>query len=101
MKNVILCADGDSKVYSVPDEVAEHLNKHCTYFSTTWLRTSRQAKKYRLPGGAVCYNEEDFIEYLNKWKYPGQPSTLVENLGWIGHEREIPEHYRECPRFDF
>ena len=38
-------------------------------------------KKYQVPGRGVCYNEEDFIEYLNKWKYPDQPSTLVENLG--------------------
>ena len=66
MKHVILSADGDSKVYSVPDEVAAHLSRRCNYFRTTWLRVSRHAKKYRLPGGVVCYNEEDFIEYLNK-----------------------------------
>ncbi len=101
MKHVILSADGDSKVFSVPDAVAEHLSKHCLYFCTKWLRTSRHAKKYRLPGGVVCYNEEDFIEYLNTWKYPDQPSTLVENLGWIVHERDIPEQYRHCPRFNF
>ena len=100
MKNVILCADGDSKVYSVPDEVANDLQNYCLTFCTDWLYNSPDAEKYR-EGGAVCYNEEDFIEYLNKWKYPGQPSTLVENLGWIGHDCEIPEQYRECPRFDF
>ena len=101
MKNVILSADGDFKVFSVPDEVADDLQKQCLYFCTTWLRTSRHAKKYQVPGRGVCYNEEDFIEYLNKWKYPDQPSTLVENLGWIAHERDIPLQYRNCPQFNF
>ena len=101
MKNVILSADGDSKVFSVPDEVAEHLSKHCLYFCTKWIRFGPQAKRYRRVHGCVCYSELDFIEYLNKWKYPEQPSVLVENLGWIGHEREIPEQYRNCPRFNF
>lgn len=101
MKNVILSADGDSKVYSVPDEVAENLSKHCIYFSNKWIRFGPHAKQYRRVHGCVCYCEVDFIEYLNKWKYPEQPSTLVENLGWIGHEHEIPEQYRNCPRFNF
>ena len=101
MKNVILSADGDSKVYSVPDAVADELYKHCLYFCNKWLRLSTDAEKYRRRGGAVCYNEDDFIEYLNCWKYPDQPSVLVENLGWISRESDIPEQYRRCPRFNF
>lgn len=101
MKNVILSADGDSKVYSVPDAVADDLSKQCLYFCAKWLRLSPDAKKYRRSGGAVCYTEEDFIEYLNRWKYPDQPSALVENLGWVERESDIPEQYRNCPRFNF
>ena len=32
MKNVILSADGDQFLYSVPDPVAEHLEKYCMEF---------------------------------------------------------------------
>ena len=32
MKEVILSADGDSIVYSVPDEVANDLRKYCIEF---------------------------------------------------------------------
>lgn len=62
MKNVVLSADGDRMVYSVPDEVAEHLEEYCIRVCTTWLRTSKHAEKYRV-GGVLCYNEADFIEY--------------------------------------
>ena len=100
MKNVILCADGDSKVYSVPDEVANDLQNYCLTFCTDWLYNSPNAEKYRENGG-VCYNEEDFIEYLNTWVFPEQPSVLVKNLGFIRWNWCIPFRYRRCPRFDF
>ena len=29
MKEIIISADGDSVVYSVPDDVANHLRKYC------------------------------------------------------------------------
>ena len=32
MKNVLLSADGDISVFSVPDEVADHLEKYCLEF---------------------------------------------------------------------
>ena len=100
MKYVILSADGDSKVYSVPDEEADDLAFFCLEFCTDWLYSSPDAEEYRSEEG-VCFNEEDFIEYLNKWKYPDQPSVLVKNLGWIDRDRDIPEEYRNCPRFNF
>lgn len=100
MKNVVLSADGDRMVYSVPDEVAEHLEEYCIRFCTTWLRTSKHAEKYRA-GGVLCYNEADFIEYLNKWIFPNKQSVLIENLGWIDFNESLPEKYNGCPKFDF
>ena len=47
MKKVVISADGDRKVYSVPDVVAENLEKYCMEFCTTWLWESPHAKKYR------------------------------------------------------
>lgn len=99
MKKVILSADGDSVVYSVPDEVADNLNKFCNKF-WKWLRTSPDAEKYRTKLG-FCYNEADFIEYLNKYIFPDQISTLVKNLGWTELRANLPEEYQGYPYFNF
>ncbi len=100
MKNVVLSADGDRKVYSVPDVVADHLEEYCNEFCCVWLRTSPDAEKYRKKQG-LCYNEDDFIKYLNTYKFPEEPSVLVENLGWIDYDCLLPEKYRNYPDFNF
>jgi len=100
MKKVVISADGDRKVYSVPDVVAENLEKYCMEFCTTWLWESPHAKKYRMDGG-LCYNEDDFIEYLNKWVFPDEKSVLIKNLGWMDYSESVPAPYDECPEFHF
>ncbi len=87
-------------MYSVPDDVADHLSKYCTEFCTKWLNNSPYAKKYRIRG-VLCYNEDDFIEYLNTWIFPNQKSVLVKNLGWIAFDAELPAPYTDCPKFNF
>lgn len=100
MKNVILSADGDSIVYSVPDQVADNLNNYCIQFCDSWLRTSPNAKKYRAKG-VICYSESDFIEYLNTWIFPDVPSKFIKNIGWINSIDSLPKEYRNCPLFNF
>ena len=100
MKCVLLSADGDRMVYAVPDIVAENLEQYCMEFCTKWLWESPDAAKYRL-NGVLCYHEGDFIEYLNRWVFPEEPSVLVENLGWIDFDQALPEKYRGCPEFNF
>lgn len=101
MKHVILSADGDSIIYSVPDVVADQLEEYCSEFCCEWLWNSPDAAKYRT-GGVVCYTERDFIDYLNTYKFPEQKSALVLNLGWTGSEgKDIPEEYRSLPYFNF
>lgn len=100
MKKIILSADGDSVVYSVPDVVADKLEKYCLEFCTKWIRTSPQAKKYRV-GGAVCYDQADFIEYLNRYLFPNSPSKELLNLGWTNLGKDLPEEYRAWPYFNF
>ena len=39
MKEIIISADGDSVVYSVPDDVANHLRKYCIEFCDKWMKT--------------------------------------------------------------
>ena len=99
MKNVVLSADGDRMVYSVPDSVADRLDEYCLAF-TEWLYASPHARKYRI-GGGLCYNEADFISYLNRWIFPEQPSQLVRNLGWIDFGQPLPEPWQDCPQFNF
>ena len=100
MKNVVLSADGDRMVYSVPDVVAGRLEDYCMEFCCHWLPDSPHAQKYRV-NGVLCYNEADFIDYLNRWVFPDQPSLLVKNLGWIAFDQPLPKPYRSCPQFNF
>ena len=95
MKNVILIADNEMKIYSVPDIVADDLDNYCIKFCSEWLRKSPDAKKFRRRGG-VYYTEADFNDYLNKYIFPAEKSTLVKCIG-----RQIPEVYRALPRFNF
>ena len=90
MKHVILSADGDSVIYSVPDDVADQLEEYCYDFCCRWLWN-----------GSVCYTERDFIDYLNKYKFPEQKSTPVLNLGWTELDAGIPAEYRSLPYFNF
>ena len=106
MKNILLSADSYIYVYSVPDIVADNLNKYCAEFNK-WLRESPHAKEYR-KGKGVSYTEVDFIKYLNMWVFPNTPSQLVETLdyidynGWIGNVISIlPEQYKHCAWYSF
>ena len=85
MKNVILSADGELKVYSVPDKIERELEEICMEFSRE--------------GG--CFDEEDFVDWLNRYKYPYQKSEFVENIGFINAEKDIPAKYRDCKWFNF
>lgn len=100
MKLVILSADGDSMVYTVPDAVADNLEAYCMEFCCEWLWHSPDAGKYRV-NGVVCYNQQDFISYLNTYRFPEEPSALIRNLGWTGLGETLPPEYRDLPYFNF
>ena len=100
MKYIIISADGDSMVYFVPDEAADHLEKYCLSFCDTWLHTNPDAEPYRM-GSIVSCDEKDFIKYLNTWIFPEQPFIFIKNIGQVESDADIPEKYRECPVFHF
>ena len=100
MKEIILSADGDSIVYLVPDDVANNLREYCIEFCDKWLWTSPKAKCYRTQQG-VCFNESDFIDYLNKYIFPTQKSIFVKNLGWTDLGEKLPLEYQGHPYFNF
>ena len=100
MKNIVLSADGDSIIYSVPDIVADNLIEYCMEFANNWLWNSPDAEKYRT-GEVVCYNESDFINYLNEYIFPNEKSVFVKNLGWTDLGKKLPEEYQALPHFNF
>ncbi len=100
MKEVILSADGDSFVYLVPDAVAENLSSYCIEFCDRWMKTSPDAKKYNM-GGVYCFDESDFIDYLNQYVFPNEKSVLVKNLGYTDLGENLPLAYKNHPHFNF
>ncbi len=102
MKEVILSSDNEAKIYLVPDTVAAHLEDYCLDFSVEWIWENPYAAKYRqkMRGTIVAvYTEKDFIDYLNQWVFPEQPSKLVMGLGCSCGE--IPDEYKDRPQFNF
>ncbi len=100
MKYVLISADNSPSVYFVPDVVADNLRSYCIEFCDKWLHDSPYAEKYRTNGG-VCYDETDFIEYLNTWIFPNEKSVLIEKLDWVQSKRKIPKKYRKYEWFNF
>ena len=47
----------------------------------------------------VAYTEADFIDYLNRWVFPEEPSRVVRGLGCPFYD--LPEDCRALPRFNF
>jgi hypothetical protein len=104
MKNVLLSADGDISVYEVPDIVAENLEKYCVDFFYKWLEESPDAAKHRGLSDSdgnigLCFNEVDFIEYLNTWVFPDNLSRLV--MTFDGDIANVPKEYAGCNWFNF
>lgn len=103
MKNVLLSADSEISVFSVPDTVADNLEQYCMEFCCNWLHQSPDAEKYRRKMGGVivaCYNEKDFIAYLNQY-ICGETSVLVTTLTDVHEEKQVPQEYAGLPYFNF
>lgn len=102
MREVILSSDGEAMLCLVPDAVAENLEDYCRAFAENWLWQSPHARKYRrMLGGVegVVYTEADFIDYLNRWVFPEEPSRVVRGLKCPFYD--LPEECRALPRFNF
>lgn len=103
MKYVLLSADSEISVFSVPDDVADNLEQYCSEFCCNWLFKSPAAAKYRVKMGnmvGVCYSEKDFIDYLNQY-ICGEESVLVTSLTGVYSMDELPEEYVGLPYFNF
>ena len=69
----------------------------CWYFRSIWIYDGPESKRL-VQNGVARYNDKDFIDYLNNWEMPEYNSVLVEDLGSI---ENLPEQYKDCPRYSF
>lgn len=102
MKNVILSHDDKVRLYSVPDEVADNLDKYCWEFAANWIWKNPNGAKLlqEIRGQKVAiYGSTDFIDYLNEWIFPQQKSVLIEKLNY--YDYELPEKYKDYPQYNF
>lgn len=102
MKNVLLSADVYVFVCSVPDVVADNLEKYCIEFDD-WLH-SADGRRYRLEkhnDETICCLPHDFIDHLNESLFPDTQSEFIANLGLIYQIKELPEPYKNYPWFNF
>ena len=97
MKNVILSADNELKVYRVPDFVAESFNQLCMDFSMN--RKTLQIHLHDEFG--YGFDETDFVEYLNEKICKYEKCVFVEELGWDYNRKKWPGKYKKCPHFNF
>lgn len=103
MKRILLSADDEISVFTVPDKVADNLEQYCMEFCCNWLHKSPEAAKYRVKIGdtvGVCYCEKDFIEYLNRYICEEQ-SVWVTTLAGVCAGDKLPEEYAGLPYFNF
>ena len=97
-KYVVLSADNECSVYRVPDSVGKSFFKLCDTFH-------RNAKTLQIHprenNGVVCFDETDFIEYLNEKICGEEKCVFVEKIGWRYDKKHWPEKYRSCPHYNF
>lgn len=103
MKRILLSADSEISVFTVPDEIADDLERYCLEFCCHWLHESPDAAKYQVKMGnmvGVCFGEKDFIDYLNQYICSEQ-SVLVTTLQDVYSEADLPKEYAGLPYFNF
>lgn len=101
MKKVLLSADRDVFIYSVPDKVADNLDEYCLQYEQWWTKNPEAEKYYtKKYGGFWTYLPEDFIEYMG-WTFPNEPFVLIEILDGKMPYGEWPEEYKKMPWFNF
>lgn len=102
MKEVILSADGDLWLYSVPADAADNLAAICNEFASDYVwHGSKSGRFLRLCGEqyVAFFNADDFIEYLNTERYPEFKSKKIRLLG--SFDSGVPEEYRHIPWYNF
>lgn len=105
MKEVILSADGDLCLYSVPADVADNLDNVCNEFASDYVwhgPSNAKFLKYIGEMYVACFGVEDFITYLNEEVYPQMKSVKLKTIGDFDcFANGIPEEYQHIPWYNF
>ena len=103
LSEVILSHDGEAMLCRVPAEVAENLDLYCLEFASQWVWHGPENGRFlhRLDGSQVCavFGAPDFIDYLQRWAFPGQGAAIVRGLGCSFDA--VPKEYAHLPCFNF
>ena len=103
MREVILSHDSAAKLYLVPAEVAENLGEYCWEFAAEWVWHGPENSRFLRDTGngqyGALFGADDFIDYLNRWRFPDSPSSLIKGLGCYNYE--LPEQYQTLPQYNF
>ncbi len=99
LKKVILSADSNRYLYSVPDKVADNLENYCQYFANEWMINSLDRKM--IVKKRNHFDQTHFILYLNRFLFPNEQAYLIKDLGWIDYETPMPKEYAGIPFFNF
>lgn len=105
MKEVILSADNDLCLYSVPADIADNLDSICNEFASSYVwRGAYNAKFLKCVGEqyVACFGVDDFIWYLNKELYPQMKSVKLKTIGnFDSFSNGVPKEYQHIPWFNF
>ena len=102
-KEIILSHDGEALLCRVPAEVADNLDRFCLEFADAWVWHGPENGRFLQPMddclvGAV-FGAADFIDYLNRWAFPGEDAAILRGLGCFFDQ--IPAEYGDLPRYNF
>lgn len=85
MKNVILSADGDRMVWSVPDVVAANLEEYCMEFCCRWLRRARMrpgtGPRWRVERCCAAIMNPTLSSIWTNFCFPASPVCLWRTSG--------------------
>ena len=102
-REIILSHDGEALLCRVPAEVADNLDRFCLEFSCDWVWHGPENGRFLHPIGecqvGAVFGAADFIDYLNRWAFPGEDAAIIRGLGCFFDQ--IPAEYGDLPRFNF
>lgn len=103
MQEVILSHDSEAMLCLVPAEVACNLDSYCLEFGFSWVWNGPENGRFlkRINDNLVgaMFGADEFIDYLNRWAFPGCGAKIIRRLGC--YDYDLPAEYASLPRHNF
>ena len=95
--------DSEAMLCLVPAEVACNLDAYCLEFGFSWVwngpENGRFLKRINDDQMGAIFGAAEFIDYLNRWAFPGCGAKIIRGLGC--YDYDLPEEYSSLPRHNF